>query len=150
MGHTRALKLEQALTLFPQGKDTFITVIVYHVMKPGGNRVQMGYLGQPHILVPLGMIEGRTEIRRSIAESASLMLLFLSLNKVTHSSKQILAVSKQYNTEVSCTVVPPSCATPYHAIFAIIYFELAPKNFVLSYFFHFSSSYAKQKHASSI
>ena len=119
-------------------------------MKPGGNRVQMGYLGQPHILVPLGMIEGRTEIRRSIAESASLMLLFLSLNKVTHSSKQILAVSKQYNTEVSCTVVPPSCATPYHAIFAIIYFELAPKNFVLSYFFHFSSSYAKQKHASSI
>ena len=85
-----ALKLEQALTLFPQGKDTFITVIVYHVMKPGGNRVQMGDLGQPNILVPLGMIEGRTEIRRSIAESASLMLLFLSLNKVTHSSKQIL------------------------------------------------------------
>ena len=119
-------------------------------MKPGGNRVQMGDLGQPNILVPLGMIEGRTEIRRSIAESASLMLLFLSLNKVTHSSKQILAVSKQYNTEVSCTVVPPSCATPYHTIFAIIYFELGPKNFRSKLFFHFSSSYTKQKHTSSI
>ena len=73
-------------------------------MKPGGNRVQMGDLGQPNILVPLGMIEGRTEIRRSIAESASLMLLFLSLNKVTQSSKQILAVRKQCNTDVYCKV----------------------------------------------
>ena len=93
-------------------------------MKPGGNRVQMGDLGQPNILVPLGMIEGRTEIRRSIAESASLMLLFLSLNKVTQSSKQILAVRKQCNTEVSCKVVPPSCATFYHAIFAITLFQI--------------------------
>ena len=109
--------VELALTLFPQGMDTFITETVYPMMKPetpGGNRVQMGDLDQPNISIPLGMIEGRTEIRRSIAESASLMLLFLSLNKETQSSKQILAVRKQRN------------------------------------FFHFSSSYTKQKYANSI
>ena len=58
-----------------------------------GAIIRIGDVGQPNISVPLGMIEERTEIRRSIAESASLMLLFLSLNKVTQSPKQIRAVS---------------------------------------------------------